>query len=42
MRDPMNDYGEDWLEHHYKEYHPTLEEAMKTARRRAQASQTPD
>ena len=24
MRDPQNDYGEDWLEHHYKEHHPTL------------------
>jgi hypothetical protein len=42
MRDPINDYGEDWLEHHYKEYHPTLEEAMKTARGRAQAAQTPN
>jgi hypothetical protein len=42
MRDPMNDYGEDWFEHHYKEYHPTLEEAMETARRRARASQIPD
>ena len=37
MRDPLNDYGEDWLEHHYKEYHPSLEEAIKTARQRAQA-----
>lgn len=35
VRDPQNDYGEDWLEIHYKEYHPTLEEAMKNARRRA-------
>jgi hypothetical protein len=40
MRDPLNDYGEDWLEHHYKEYHPSLEEALETARQRAQASQT--
>ena len=24
MRDPMNDYGEDWLEHHYKEFHRTV------------------
>lgn len=37
MRDPLNDYGEDWLEHHYREYHPSLEEAIKTARQRAQA-----
>jgi hypothetical protein len=42
MRDPANDYGEDWLEHHYEEYHPTLEEALETARGRAQATQTPD
>lgn len=34
MRDPVNDYGEDWLEHHYREYHPSLEEALETARRR--------
>ena len=40
MRDPINDYGEDWLEHHYKEYHPSLEEAIETARQRVQASQT--
>jgi hypothetical protein len=37
MRDPVNDYGEDWLEHHYKEYHPSLEEAIETARQRAGA-----
>lgn len=37
MRDPMNDYGEDWLEHHYKEYHPPLEEALETARQRARS-----
>lgn len=42
MRDPMNDYGEDWLEHHYREYHPSLEEALDNARRRAQASQSND
>ena len=24
IRDPANDYGEDWLAHHYKEFHPTL------------------
>jgi len=34
IRDPQNDYGEDWLETHYKEFHPTLEEAQETARRR--------
>jgi hypothetical protein len=40
MRDPLNDYGEDWLEHHYKEYHPSLEEAIEAARQRALASRT--
>ena len=35
MRDPVNDYGEDWLERHYKENHPTLQEAVQDARRRA-------
>lgn len=34
MRDPLNDYGEDWLEHHYREYHPSLEEAIEISRRR--------
>ena len=24
IRDPANDYGEDWLETHYREHHPTL------------------
>ena len=35
MRDPVNDYGENWLEEHYKENHPTLEQAIQDARRRA-------
>jgi len=35
MRDPANDYGEAWLEEHYKENHPTLEQAIQDARRRA-------
>ena len=35
VRDPQNDYGEDWLETHYKEHHPTLKEAMENARREA-------
>ena len=35
MRDPANDYGEDWLELHYKEDHPTLEQAIQDTRRRA-------
>ena len=24
IRDPQNDYGEDWLAHHYNEFHRTL------------------
>lgn len=36
MRDPENDYGEDWLEHHYKEHHPTLQQAIQDGRRRAE------
>lgn len=35
VRDPANDYGEDWLEQHYQEHHPTAAEAMQNARRRA-------
>lgn len=35
MRDPVNDYGEDWLERHYKENHPTLQQAIQDTRRRA-------
>ena len=34
VRDPANDYGEDWLERHYQEHHPTAAEAMQNARRR--------
>lgn len=37
VRDPQNDYGEDWLELHYQEHHPTLREAVETARRRVAA-----
>ena len=35
VRDGLNDYGEDWLGHHYEEAHPTLEEALKTLRQAA-------
>lgn len=35
VRDPTNDYGEDWLGKHIEEHHPSMEEAMETARRRA-------
>ena len=35
VRDPKNDYGEDWLGKHYKEHHPSMEQAMENARRAA-------
>jgi hypothetical protein len=35
IRDPSNDYGEDWLGKHYEEHHPNMAEAMENARRRA-------
>jgi hypothetical protein len=35
IRDPSNDYGEDWLGKHYEEHHPSMEDAMKNARQRA-------
>ena len=37
VRDPSNDYGEDWLGQHYEEHHPSMAEAMQNARRRAEA-----
>jgi len=39
IRDPSNDYGEDWLGKHYEEHHPKMEDAIENARRRA-ASQS--
>jgi hypothetical protein len=39
VRDPSNDYGEDWLGKHYEEHHPKMEDAIENARRRA-ASQS--
>lgn len=35
VRDPRNDYGEDWLELHYEEHHPSIQEAIEAGRRRA-------
>ena len=35
IRDPSNDYGEDWLGEHYEEHHPSMAEAIENARRRA-------
>ena len=37
VRDPSNDYGEDWLGKHYEEHHPNMAQAMENARRRAAA-----
>ena len=34
VRDPLNDYGEDWLGHHYREHHPTPGEAVTDLNRR--------
>lgn len=33
VRDPKNDYGEDWLGQHYEEHHPSMKEAMENVRR---------
>lgn len=41
VRDPENDYGEDWLGNHYQEHHPTTAEAMENARRRAATRSDP-
>ena len=42
VRDPANDYGEDWLGKHYKESHPSMAEAMENARRSATAESAQD
>ena len=34
VRDPSNDYGEDWLEHHYREFHPSMEKVMEDLQRK--------
>lgn len=33
VRDPTNDYGEDWLGMHLEEHHPNMAEAIENARR---------
>ena len=41
VRDPLNDYGEDWLDTHYSENHPDISELMEALReqiRRGEAS----
>jgi hypothetical protein len=37
VRDPVNDYGEDWLGIHYTETHPSPAEYMENLRRAAGA-----
>ncbi|NKB98423.1 MAG: DUF3500 domain-containing protein [Pseudomonadales bacterium] len=39
VRDPKNDYGEDWLGHHYSESHPSFEDAMVNLRKAAGVSE---
>ena len=39
VRDPTNDYGEDWLGKHYQEHHPNMDEVMKSVRKRVATSQ---
>ena len=34
VRDPENDYGEDWLAHHYREYHPPMGTVMEDLQKR--------
>ena len=34
VRDPLNDYGSDWLEQHFKEHHPTGEQIRDGVRQR--------
>lgn len=36
VRDPKNDYGEDWLGKHYEEHHPSPEEVRENVNRAAQ------
>jgi hypothetical protein len=40
IRDPSNDYGEDWLGRHYEEHHPSMKDAIENARRRATSQRT--
>lgn len=35
VRDPSNDYGEDWLGRHYEEHHPNMKDVIENTRRRA-------
>ena len=42
VRDPTNDYGEDWLGKHYEESHPSMAEARENARRSAEVGSAKD
>ncbi len=37
VRDPKNDYGDDWLGQHLREYHPTMEQIRQATQQRLQA-----
>jgi hypothetical protein len=37
-RDPLNDYGADWLGQHLQEHHPTPEQIRNTVRERVGAA----
>ena len=39
VRDPLNDYGADWLEQHFKEHHPTGEQIREGVRQRVGEAQ---
>ena len=34
LRDPLNDYGELWLQHHYEEFHPSMENVFQDLQKR--------
>jgi len=34
VRDPANDYGQDWLGEHLEEHHPTPDEIRESVRQR--------
>lgn len=38
VRDPLNDYGSDWLEQHFKEHHPTGEQIRERVRQLAEGA----
>lgn len=38
VRDPQNDYGEDWLGQHLQEHHPSVEEAIEATSRRLEGT----